>query len=159
MLTLRAPALQRLYQDWDDRRRGREFPARANFDPCDLHYVLGDLALIDVLREPLRFRFRLHPTNMVARLGVDLTGKFIDEIADRRHVLLAKDQFTEAIETRQPVVRHHHAIKTDHRVWNCEILVLPVSSTGSDIDMLMGCVIWDEIDPAHSPVSTIATAS
>lgn len=156
MLVLQAAALQRLYRDWMERRGDREFPARSDFDPYTLKYALGNLALIDVLHDPLRFRFRLHPTNMVVRLGVDLTGKFIDEMADQRHVLLAKEHFTEVIETRQPVVRNHHAIKTDHRVWNCEILNLPLSSDGASVDMLMGCVIWDEIDPIRPSVRVIA---
>jgi hypothetical protein len=159
MPTLEAPALQRLYRDWADRRHGREFPARADFDPCDFKYVLGNLALIDVLRDPLRFRFRLHPTNMVARLGIDLTGKLIDEITDRGHYLLARQHFTEVVEARQPVVQNRHGVKTDHRTWNCEILVLPLSNTGADIDMLMGCVIWDEIDPRHPPLSKVATVT
>jgi len=155
MLALRAAALHRLYHDWMDRRGDREFPSRSDFDPYALKYVLGNLALIDVLYDPLRFRFRLHPTNMVFRLGVDLTGKFIDEMADQRHVLLAKEQFTEVVETRRPVVQSHHAVETDHRVWNCEILVLPLSSEGSRIDMLMGCVIWDEVDPIRPSLSGI----
>jgi len=158
MPTLIAPALQRLYQDWDDRRRGREFPARSDFDPRELKYVLGNLALIDVLRDPLRFRFRLHPTNMVARLGVDLTGKFIDELADRHHFLLAREHFTVVVETRLPAVRNRHGVKTDHQVWNCEILVLPLSETGSNIDMLMGCVIWDEIHPPQAPLGTLGVS-
>ena len=145
MLTLDAPELRRLHQDWDAWRRGREFPARVDIDPCALRYVLGNLALIDVLHDPLRFRFRLHPTNMVARLGVDLTGKFIDEIADRRHFSLARDNFEKVIRTRRPVVEIRRGVRTDFQVWNCEILVLPLSNDGVDIDMLMGCVIWDEV--------------
>lgn len=123
-----------------------------------MRYILGNLALIDVLHGPLRFRFRLHPTNMVARLGVDLTGKFVDEMEDGRQVLLATKIFTEVIETRRPVVENLRGFKTDHRTWNCEILVLPLSSTGSTIDMLMGCVVWDEVDPLQPPAGTIAVS-
>src|SRR5215469_14478125 len=138
-----APALQRLYQDWDDRRRGRAFPARADFDPVDLKYVLGDMALVDVLHGPLRFRFRVHPTNVVEKFGFDLTGKFVDEIPDLRHRVLCREQFEEVIRLRTPTVQIRPAMSTDYRFWNCEILALPLSKNGTDIDMLMTCVIWD----------------
>lgn len=149
MLVIHAPALQRLHQDWEDRRRGRTFPARTDFAPDDLRYVLGDLALIDVLRAPLQFRYRLHPTNMATRLGADLTGKLIDEIADRRHFLLARAHCEEVVTSRRPVVKDRHGVKTDHRVWNCEVLALPLSTDGAEIDMLMACAIWDEVDDAR----------
>lgn len=153
-----APALQRLYRDWDDRRHGREFPARADFDPVDLKYVLGDMALFDVLHDPLRFRFRLHPTNMVARLGYDLTGKFVDEIPDQRHRLLCREHFEEVIKARRPVTQHRTAV-TDFRQWNCEILALPLSTDNKVIDMLIGCVIWDEVSDAQAERLPVAGIS
>lgn len=154
-----APALQRLYQGWNDRRRGREFPARADFDPIDLKYVLGDLALVDVLRDPLRFRFRIHPTNVVEKFGFDLTGKLVDEIPDRNHRLLCREHFEEVVKIRTPIVQIRPAMSTDYRFWNCEILALPLSNHGTDVDMLMACVIWDEVPAAQAqrlPVSGIS---
>jgi len=35
----------------------RRFPARADIDPLDFGYVLGHVMLLDVLRDPLRFRY------------------------------------------------------------------------------------------------------
>jgi len=144
MLQLNAPMLRRLYADWDSWRGGRAFPARRDFDPCDLTYALGYLSLIEVHREPLRFRFRLQGTGVVDRVGRDNTGKFIDEMSDRRHSAMATEHFSEVIETRRPVVKLRRAYVTDVRVWNCEILVVPFSSNGTDIDLMMSCIAWDE---------------
>lgn len=82
----------------------------------------------------------------------------IDEVVDRRHFLLAREHFTCVVETRLPVVRNRHGVKTDHQVWNGEILVLPLSESGSNIDMLMGCVIWDEIHLSQAPFGRLASS-
>jgi hypothetical protein len=145
MIELRAPMLRRFYADWDVRRRGRAFPARRDFDPCDFIYALGNVSLMDVVRDPLRFRFRLHGTGVVARIGTDMTGKFVHETKDLRHCEMATEHFREVVETRRPVVRIRNAYVTDVRIWNCEVLVLPLSSDGSDIDMLISCIAWDAV--------------
>jgi len=144
MLVLEVPVLQRFYADWDARRRGHEFPARRDFDPCDLKYALGDISLLEVLRDPLRFRFRLQGANIVERIGIDLTGKFVEAMPDRRHRQMAMEHYAAVLETRRPVVKVRRAFVTEWRVWNCEILVAPLSNSGSEIDMLLSCFAWDE---------------
>ncbi|SRR5579875_472365 len=155
MLTLESPLLQRFYADWDSRRRGREFPARRDFDPCDLKYALGDISLLDVLTDPLRFRFRVHGTSIAERIGVELTGKFVDQMPDRRQSAMALAHFTEVVDRRAPVAKIRHAYTTDRQVWNCEVVVLPLSSNGIDIDMLISCIAWD---PAPSPARSSLVA-
>jgi hypothetical protein len=159
MLELNAPMLQRLYGDWEARRRGREFPARADFDPCDFGYALGYLSLIDVFQNPLRFRFRLQGTGIVDRVGRDCTGNFIDEMKDRRHSAMATEHFSEVLKTRRPVLKARRAYVTDVRVWNCEILVVPLSNNGADIDMIMSCIAWDEVSPAYAEHASVEARS
>lgn len=157
MLQLESPMLRRFYADWEVRRRGREFPARRDFDPCDLAYALGYVSLMDVLRDPLRFRFRLQGTGIAERTGVDMTGKFVDQMKDRRHRDMATEHFRETVETRQPVVKLRRPYVTDLRVWNCEVLVCPLSNAGADIDMLMSCIAWDEVGAPKRAAATTAT--
>lgn len=159
MLELNSPMLQRLYGDWEARRRGRELPTRADFDPCDLGYALGYLSLIDVYQNPLRFRFRLQGTAVVDRVGRDNTGKFIDEMTDLRHSAMATEHFSEVLTTRRPVVKARRAYVTDVRVWNCEILVLPLSNNGADVDMMISCIAWDEVLPASAEHASAAARS
>jgi hypothetical protein len=72
--------LCRLYYYWRARKGDRRFPARSDIDPLDFGYVLGNVILFDVMRNPLRFRVRVHGTEMVRRAGYDLTGKFLDDL-------------------------------------------------------------------------------
>src|SRR5215469_17698305 len=77
---IRHPDLQRLYDYWDSRRGGRRYPARSDLDPVEFGFALGNVTLIDVLYEPLRFRFRLMGGLQAQRVGQDMTGKMVDEL-------------------------------------------------------------------------------
>jgi hypothetical protein len=141
-LDIQAPELRRLYEDWEQRRRGREFPARADFDPLDIRYILGDLSLVDVLRDPLRFRFRLHASNVVDRGGIDMTGRLLDEMPDERRRSNAMGHYLKVLEQRQPSILSLRNEYTDNRSWHCEVLVLPLATDGVTIDMLMAAFGW-----------------
>src|SRR5262249_3679195 len=95
--------LIRLYAYWEERRSKRPFPARRDIDPLDFSYVLGNVVLVDVLYEPLRFRFRLVGVNLVQRDGFDMTGKMVDELPEpqfRHHIIKT---FTEVVQGRRPL--------------------------------------------------------
>ena len=77
---LRDARLRRLYEYWLAKKGQRRFPSRRDIDPVDFPYVLGHVILFDVMRDPLRFRVRVHGTEMVAKAGYDLTGKFLDAL-------------------------------------------------------------------------------
>src|SRR5215471_13459596 len=79
---IREPRLKRLFAYWCAAKRGRRMPARRDLDPLDFPYALGYVMLVDVLREPLRFRVRLHGTEITRRVFYDLTGKLLDDIPD-----------------------------------------------------------------------------
>jgi hypothetical protein len=140
MMELRAAQSKQLYDDWETRRRGRLFPARADFDPLDLRYIIGNLSLLDVLRDPLRFRYRIHSTNMAQWLGFDLTGKEIDDSPNTERGAQIKDHFVAVIDREGPVVRLHEWIGGNHQVLRHEALVLPLAKDGSTIDMIMSAV-------------------
>ena len=142
-LGIRDTRLRRLFEDWEARRRGREFPARADFTPHDFRYVIGNLSLLDVRHNPLRFRYRVHATNLAHRIGMELTGKWVDEIPNSVHADGARTHFTEVVERRMPIVyRREHEFVTDNLPHDCEILALPLSADGRVIDMLMSAFVW-----------------
>ncbi|MDE2227798.1 MAG: PAS domain-containing protein [Alphaproteobacteria bacterium] len=143
-ILIKSAPLRRLYRDWDARRAGRRVPARADFDPVEMKYILGQLSLIDVARDPLRFIFRLHATGNARHLGVDRTGKdlaFMPNPDVREHV---RAHYELAVASREPVVQHRGGSFADGREWDYEVLVLPLASDGETIDMLMSGVIWNE---------------
>jgi hypothetical protein len=140
MIELRSAHSRRLYDDWKARRRGRVFPARADFDPLELRYIIGNLSLLDVLREPVRFRYRVHSTNMTQWLGFDLTGKEIDASPNPERGAAIKDHFAAVVERGEPIARLHEWLGGNHRRLKHEALVLPLSRDGATIDMIMSAV-------------------
>jgi hypothetical protein len=135
-LQLASPILQRLYRDWDDRRRGRCLPARSDFDVLELKYILGNLNLLDVLGDPLRFRYRVHGTNNVRRLNLDMTGKTVDQYPNPTYVRRVHGSFTEVVETRAPKCDVGVEEVNDKYV-SFEALILPLSDDGEGVHRIM----------------------
>ena len=140
--TLTNAALKRLHDEWRSRRRGRSFPARADFDPAEMGYILGNLSLVEVRRHPLRFFFRVHASNIATRVGFDMTRKFLDESPDVRYRSLILDHYLRTLDERRPIAARHEQDVTDRTVLNCEALALPLAHDGENIDMVMTGLSW-----------------
>lgn len=149
---IRHPDLLRLYDYWATRRRGRSFPARADLDPVEFRFALGNVTLIDVLYEPLRFRFRLVGTLMAQRMGWDLTGKMVDEIPDASYRDSVIQGFRKVVETRRPNMTLYER-DVDGKPRRFQVLRLPLATDGETIDMLLLCPMFFDPLPARSPVA------
>lgn len=130
------PALIRLFEHWRGLCGARPMPARADLDPADIAFILGNVLLVDVLHEPQRFRVRLHGTNMVMRAGYDLTGRFIDELPNAEFREATAISFAHVVEKRAPRAWTTKRMIGD-RWMNYDTLMLPLSSDGALIDMLL----------------------
>ncbi len=137
MSEIRSSDLRRLRDDWEARRNGREMPSRADFDVLDLKYIIGKLVLFDVARDPLRYQCRLHGTAIVRRVGYEMTGKTIDEIPSPALRAKMQAHFARVVEGRAPIVEMRVRETLDEGTVDCEVLVLPLSSNGRSVDMLM----------------------
>jgi hypothetical protein len=137
------PSLCRLYEYWLERRRGRRHPRRADIDPLDFTYLLGNVMLVDVLRNPLRFRMRVHGSEMTRRAHYDLTGKLLDQIpiADFRTYVI--ERCTKLVETGEPALVHGERV-LDARRYRYEALWLPLSETGIDVTMLLCGLVYKD---------------
>ena len=144
-MKLLSPLLQRLYDDWEARRTG-PFLRRSEFDPLQMRYMLGKMSLIDVHRDPYRFFYRLHGTEMAQWLGFDLTNKFMDEAPVPDWNQLASKHLVEVATSGLPSVAWHYDEIVGNQVWNLEALVLPMSQNGTDLDMLISAVIHHKRD-------------
>jgi len=133
--------LARLMAYWNERRGERAMPARADISPLDFTYVLGDVVLADVHRDPLRFRYRLHGVSLVHRDGFDLTGKWLEEHPEPTYRSRIAATWTEVASTGSP----HHVVRqilVDGRARHYESLVLPLGADGRRADMLLGAQVY-----------------
>jgi hypothetical protein len=137
MVEILSPILQRLYSDWDNWRGSRPFPTRQDFDPEDINYIIGRVNLVDVYYNPLRFRYRVFGTTLAQRLGIEMTGRFVDEYPageQREHV---QRRYAQTIIVRQPTVVLHKRFSLDGWGHSYESIVLPLSTDGASIDMML----------------------
>lgn len=65
---------------WWRSKCGTEIPDRADLDPTHLKPLLPNLFISDVEPEPFRIRYRLVGTKAVEATGMDITGRYLDEL-------------------------------------------------------------------------------
>jgi len=134
--------IRRFFKYWLDKRGGRKYPARADLDPLDFSYVLGDVVIVDATpsppgsRWPWTFRYRLVGTNLVQCDGYDLTGRPLDDLPEPEYRERVRATWMETCETGLPAHRVRELL-LDRRMRRYEVIVLPLASNGEDIDMLI----------------------
>jgi hypothetical protein len=138
MLPIDHPRLGQLYRYWDRQRGERLMPARRDILPEDLGGLLGNLFMVDVVRDDgyTRFRYRLVGTALSAVMDQDLTGRFIDQMPFlfRKFALPA---YREVLRVRRPTYKQTNAFE-GWMVIRYKRLLLPLSSDGRTIDIVLG---------------------
>jgi hypothetical protein len=136
------PQLQWLLCYWADKCGGRRYPSRADIDPLELKALLGHILLVDVVRgdhaaQP-RFRYRLFGTEFVFYHGQDLTGHWLDEIANRefRDELVA---LYRSVAERGEMRTLSYDYMVESQRHRFQAVLLPLSSDGSTVDIVLGC--------------------
>jgi hypothetical protein len=144
MERIETPPLRALYSLWESLRRDCAFPVWRELDRHQLEPFLDNLLLIDVLREPLRFRFRYHGKDLAWRAGYEMTGKLVDELPHRRNRAVLLERCRSLTENPRPYVGQD-ARFVGGRELAYEVLWLPLSEDGSTVTMLMGALYYRDI--------------
>lgn len=138
---LQSDKLRRVHQVWVELKAERPFPLRAEISPERLGFILGQVTIIDVLREPLNFRYRLVGTKIEDAGRRGDKGKTIDQVEPEAYRQMVVSAFQEVVETGQPVFQqisylHHQTVVSFER------LVLPFSQSGGEVDVLLEASDW-----------------
>jgi len=135
--------LRQLYAYWLAKRGSRRAPSRAEIDPVELGRLLPHVILLDVERDPLRFRFRLIGTSIVKGFDRDLTGRYFDEVEHTAEQIDLNQRLTAVANWGSPLCATWSYTGADGRHVGYERLALPLSSDGQTVDMLFGGVVFD----------------
>ncbi len=148
-----------LYRYWRSIHPGGDsLPGRQHVDPVELAAgqprLLQHLWLVDVERQPLRFRLRLVGSAVYMTSPFARTGRYVDEFIDpasRTETLLTS--FTRLVETRQPEFRRGSPrIPSSRHARELARLSLPLAADGNTIDMILNITTyaWSSADgPGH----------
>lgn len=129
-----------LFELWRARCAPGRLPARADFDPRDMPELLPYITIFDIERDPLRFRVRLVGTAIVEAMGVDTTGRYLDELDNVEPVIQRAEAMTLSGQPYflrdQPLTWTH----LDFRTYS--VLGLPLASDGQTVDKLIYTMVF-----------------
>jgi hypothetical protein len=123
-------------------------PGRQHVWPGDMVPYLPHVWLLDVVREPLRFRYRLIGTAEVRVLGTDLTGRWLDEVhGETWDDPSVRDRLRFMAETGRPTWSRSPVLwgpdRSHQIIENC---LLPLAADGHTVDMILACSVLCNAD-------------
>jgi hypothetical protein len=136
----RHPALRRLFDYWQGKRRPGRLPGRKEVDPIEMTSFLRWVILIGVERQTalLRFKFRLIGTNVVELFGGDSTGSYLDETSSGDNLVNIHQRLSSIVETQRPVYGIRPVPRPNRDYIRYEHLTVPLAADGTTVDMLLG---------------------
>ena len=149
--------LKQLLDYWQRKRAGRKFPLRADIDPLELRFILGNLVLVDVVPgQVLRFRYRIWGSTLVEFSGVDMTGRHVDEITPAELARLAQQAYVKVTETGLPDHWQFNHI-FDDRWFIHERLLLPLGTDQAPdkVGMILGGLCQTPTENPPDPAQAV----
>ncbi|MFN4354649.1 PAS domain-containing protein [Parvibaculum sp.] len=133
----RDPRLAYLFDYWRSKKGERIAASRTDLLPSEIKHFLPIMNLIDVRRDPLRFRHRLVGTEIVDRLGRDVTGELVSaELYGPAYERVFEGLKAVAEEVR-PYRRLTRLSWYDRSWLSVESLELPLIDSGGEVNMIL----------------------
>jgi hypothetical protein len=133
---------------WLSLKRGDALPPRIAFDAFALKPWLPNIALVDAVGSPPRFRVRLAGTGVNAAVGRELTGRYLD---DALRELVQPDAVpsylavhTEAMSRKQPTRDSIPLRPSGREETVLHRLVLPCGADGATVDSFVVAIFAEK---------------
>ncbi|MEK9969597.1 MAG: PAS domain-containing protein [Ferrovibrio sp.] len=129
------PNLKQFFRLWLAAHINERAPGKSFLDPLRLRFLLGSLSLLEVEPEPLRFRYRLVGTDIVDRLGIELTGLWLENHPDPGLRPFLIKGATMVHHAALPVYGHVKA-RTMGEDWLLEVVAVPLLGPAGDVSFI-----------------------
>lgn len=115
-------------------------PRRADIRPEEITQDLPFICLVDVLRDPLAFRYRLVGTRVSAWSMRDYTGSTVNDAQYGPKWKIIFDAYCEIVERREPSAAELFApwFRQEYRYY--ERLLAPLSEDGQTVNIIYGAL-------------------
>jgi hypothetical protein len=142
------PATAAFYRYWNARRGTRAMPARADLDPIEMKAWLPGVALVEVRRDPAAAKpytlhYRLIGTRPTQLRGREVTGLPVERGYFGADLAAALENYRLVIEEKKLVYDWDHTPSETGFAREGETLLLPLSSDGETVDMVL---VYQEVD-------------
>ena len=135
-----SPLAKGLLAFWNEKRGIRPMPARHDIDPLEMKPWLSRLMLIEVIDAGRDFRYRLVGTDVVTRIGRDMTGKLISQLPALPEIVgRFLEEYRQVVRSGRPgYAVHDYFSPTIKRTIKFERLLLPLGEADGPVGMLLG---------------------
>jgi len=133
---INSPKLQQALAYWNEKRGRRPMPARADLDPMEMIPILPHVILLDVLRDPLDFRYRLIGTLVEDHMSAPYTGRRFSEFEGQCEGSRIWTCSERVLNERQPVRSDVPYIGPMSDFTTIEDIMMPLSSDGESVDVI-----------------------
>lgn len=134
------PKIRQIVAYWEAKHPAESvLPGRQHLDPVDIPQLLPNVWLVDVARNPYRFRFRLLGTAVVEYAGEDNTGKWFDEAMPDFDPRV----FVDLVETGEPSWQRSASRMRPYKEYReLERVRLPLARDGRTVDMILCLTVF-----------------
>lgn len=122
---------------WFAKRGDRAMPSRPEIDPAEMKRLLPHIALFDVMREPLDFRYRLIGTEVRHHMIRDLTGARMSELDYQRPPSQIWSNYERVLESQLPLVCHPPYVGPQRDYLWVEDGICPLGTPEDGVTMLL----------------------
>jgi hypothetical protein len=128
----RSDMVRSLHRWWLS-RSSHDIPDRADLDPLDIKQLLPNLFIADVEHNPFRIRYRLVGTRAIEATGMDITGRYLDELLPADGTEPWMEYYHQAYRARSPVFGASDAPTTSGGRFTYEFGLFPLRKGGSSV--------------------------
>lgn len=138
--------VRQLHSYWDSRRGERALPSRADIDPAEIKDLLPFILIADLIGDLPRVRYRLVGTRVVAASGMDLTGRYLDELlaADVENAWQA--HYTRMRDEARPLFGDVTVPRLDGEPFRYEFGIFPLSGDGGAVSQALAIEDYFEMN-------------
>ena len=140
---LNSPRLREAYSYWDAKRQTKLMPSRSDLDPVEIPRLLPYVILIDVMREPLDFRYRLVGTQACVIMRRDLTGQIFSEIPGNGQASALWRGCEAVVSSKAPMCWQFSYLGPERSLRDCERVLLPLSKDGVNVTMIFKVITFE----------------
>ncbi|MBI1244745.1 MAG: PAS domain-containing protein [Alphaproteobacteria bacterium] len=132
--------LRSAYAYWRTKSIDGRLPGRADIDPGEMVAFLANIVLLDVLREPLDFRYRLMGTAVEAHMLRPYIGELMSTVEHQRAPSRIWSDFETVALRRRPILTDVPYVGPHRDFMRVQHVIMPLAADGETVDMVLSVV-------------------
>jgi hypothetical protein len=132
------PGSRKLFRYWESLRAEASCPSRSKLDLAPIRDIVPNLFIIESLKLPARYQFRLAGTALTTMFDRDLTHSDFMSGWDNFERRLVDDVMATAVQKQQPALLRMRLTRRSGAMSGIEMISLPFQTTNGKIQLVGG---------------------